>query len=213
MQRDLCRRPSQDVSPRCKSLGALSPRTRTFSTTTTSSAAVSTPVPCLCLDLDAISSEDSDAKPDDALPASLITVISVSSSDSGLDSSEFHSPAGSLSAPGSPTSSGTLVCVVESPSHYPTPDEPVMLSAASSVLISPNRCREDCVSVTAEVYPVFEVSPDTTVSSFIAYSLVASSCPGAFSSRGSDLLGWLGSHASVAPSAGRNGACAGVSSR
>ena len=89
-------------------------------------------------------------------------MISVDSSDSDLDSSEVHSSTCSLSVPGSPTSSGASICVVESPSHYPTPDEPVMLSAVSSVLISPNRFREDCVSVTAEVYPVFEVSPDTT---------------------------------------------------
>ena len=211
--RDLCRRTSQDVSPRCKSRRALSPRTKTISTTTTSSAAVSTPVPhlclcggrpplppidlrlpdfadkdfipsrlqsiwvatqeypaspvspasqSLCLGLDAISSEDSDVKLGDALSASPITVISVSSSDSDPDSSEVHSSAGSPSVPGPPTSSGASVCVVESPSHYPTPDEPVMLSAASSVLISPKRFREDYVSVTAEVYPVFEMSPDTT---------------------------------------------------
>ena len=112
----------------------------------------------LCLDLDAISSEDSDAKPGDALSASPILVISVYSSESDPDSSDVHSSAGSPSVPGSPTS----VCVVESPSHYPTPDEPVALSAVSSMLISPNRVREDCVSVTAEVYLVFEVSPDTT---------------------------------------------------
>ena len=39
-----------------------------------------------------------------------------------------------------------------------------MLSVVSSMLISSNRVREDCVSVTAEVYPVFEASPDTTES-------------------------------------------------
>ena len=115
-----------------------------------------------CLDLDAISEEDSDAKSGNALHASPITVISVDSSNSDPDSSEDNSSTGSSSVPGSPTSSGTLVCVVVSPSHYLTPDEPVVLSAASSVLISLNRVREDCVSVTAEVYPVFEVSPDTT---------------------------------------------------
>ena len=164
LQRDLCRRTSQEVSPRCKSCRALSPRTNTISTTTTSSAAVSTPVPrlclcggvplppidlrlpdfadkdfipsrlqsmwvatqeypaspvslasqSLCLDLDAISSEDSDAKPGDALCASPITVISVYSSDSDPDSSEVHSSAGSPSVPSSPTSSGASVCVVES---------------------------------------------------------------------------------------------------
>ena len=213
LQRDLCRRLSGDVSPRCKSLRALSPRTKTFSTTTTSSAAVSTSIPqlCLCgrrppllpidlllpkfadkdyiqarlesmwvatqeypaspihlasqspcLDLDAISSEDSDVKPGDALSASPITVISVDSSNGDPDSSEDHSSTGSSSLPGSHTSSSTSDCVVVSPSHYPTPEEPDVLSAESSVLISPNRVREDCTSVTAEVYPVFEVSPDTT---------------------------------------------------
>ena len=188
---DLCRQKSGDVSRRCKSRRALSPRTKTFSITTTSSAAVSTSVPrlCLCgggggcpprspidllqpkfadkdfipsrfqsmwvatqeypaspvvsasqspcLDMDAISSEDSDAKSGDALSASPMTVISVDSSNSDPDSSEDHSSTGSLYVPSSPTSSGTSGCVVMSPSHYPTPDEPVVLSAASSVLISP----------------------------------------------------------------------------
>ena len=82
----------------------------------------------LCLDLDAISYGDSDAKPGDALRASPITVISVYSSDSDPDSSEVQSSAGSPSVPGSPTSSVASVCVVESPSHYPTLDEPVELS-------------------------------------------------------------------------------------
>ena len=50
--------------------------------------------------------------------------------------------------------------VVESPSQYPAPAEPVELSAVSSVLISPNQVREDCSSV-LDVYPVYEVSPDT----------------------------------------------------
>ena len=77
----------------------------------------------LCLDLDAISSEDSEAKSGDALRASPITVISVCDSDP--DSLDVHSFAGSPSVPGSPTSSGASVCVVESPLHYPTLDEPV----------------------------------------------------------------------------------------
>ena len=51
--------------------------------------------------------------------------------------------------------------VVESPSHYPAPAEPVELSAVFSVLISPNRVRENCSSVSLDVYPVYEVSPDT----------------------------------------------------
>ena len=50
----------------------------------------------------------------------------------------------------------------ESPSHYSTPAAPVELSTASSVLISPNRVREDCSSGSLDVYPVFEVFPDTT---------------------------------------------------
>ena len=37
-----------------------------------------------------------------------------------------------------------------------------MLSAVSSVQISPNRVQEDCSSVTLDVYPVYEVSPNTT---------------------------------------------------
>ena len=91
-----------------------------------------------------------------------ITVISVDSSNGDPDSSEDHSSTGSSPVPGSPTSSSTSGCVVVSPSHYPTPEEPVVLLAASSVLIYPNRVREDCFLVTAEVYLVFEVSPDTT---------------------------------------------------
>ena len=50
---------------------------------------------------------------------------------------------------------------MESPSHYLAPADPVVLSAVSSVLISPNRVREDCSSVTLDVYPVYEVSLDT----------------------------------------------------
>ena len=80
----------------------------------------------------------------------------------GPDLSEDDSSTGSSSEPSSPSSSSTSGCVVVSPSHYPTPEEPDVSSAASSLLISPNRVREDCVSVTAEVYPVFEVSPDNT---------------------------------------------------
>ena len=83
------------------------------------------------------------------------------SSNEDPDLSEDDSSTGSSSVASSPSSSSTSGCVVVSPSHYPTPEEPVVSSAASSVLISPNRVREDCVSVTAEVYPVFEVSPDT----------------------------------------------------
>ena len=103
----------------------------------------------LCLDLDAISSGDSEVGAGSALRASPVAVILVHSSDSDPDSSDERSLSVS-------------VFVVESPSHYTTPDEPVMLSATSSVLISPNRVLEDCVSVTLDAYPVFEVSPDTT---------------------------------------------------
>ena len=61
----------------------------------------------------------------------------------------------------SPVPTNVSVCVVESPSHYPSPTDPVVLSAVSSMLISPNRVWEDCSSVTLDVYPVYEVSPDT----------------------------------------------------
>ena len=43
--------------------------------------------------------------------------------------------------------------VLESPSHYPTPAAPVELSTVSSVLISPNRVREDCSSGSLDAYP------------------------------------------------------------
>ena len=65
--------------------------------------------------------------------------------------------------------------MVESPSHYGAPDVPVdvpalldtvacmsQVSAFSSVLLSPNRVREDCTSMTADVFPIYQVSPDTT---------------------------------------------------
>ena len=51
--------------------------------------------------------------------------------------------------------SSVSVHVVESPAQA----EPVVLSAVSSVLISPNRVWEDCYSVSLDVYPVYEVSP------------------------------------------------------
>ena len=62
-------------------------------------------------------------------------------------------------SPGSTSISG---CVVESPSHYPAPADPVDSSAVSSVLISPKWFRDDCSSVTLEEYLVYEVSPNTT---------------------------------------------------
>ena len=68
----------------------------------------------------------------------------------------------------------TLI-MVESPSHYGAPDVPVdvpalfdtvacmsQVSAFSSVLLSPNRVREDCTPMTADVFPIYQVSPDTT---------------------------------------------------
>ena len=65
--------------------------------------------------------------------------------------------------------------MVESPSHYAAPDVPVavstlvdsvaqmsQISALSSVQFSPNRVRADCSSETADVFPVYQVSPDNT---------------------------------------------------
>ena len=72
-----------------------------------------------------------------------LTVISVHSSDTEPDSSEegcLFNVRCELVLP-SPTAvpEGAL----ESPSHYSIPTAPVELSAVSSVLISPNRVRED----------------------------------------------------------------------
>ena len=99
-------------------------------------------------------------------PVSMIdeepAVISVYSSDSDPDLSEELCQFRPLNGPLSPVPSDVSLGVVESPSHYPTPAEPVVLSAVSSVQISPNRVREDCSSVTLDVYPVYEVSTNTT---------------------------------------------------
>ena len=121
------------------------------------------------LDLDAISSGDSEASNSGAPRASPvfivdqeIAVISVHSNDSDPDSSDEGCLSDSPSEPVSPIPTSVSVHVVESPSHSPAPAEPVVLSAVSSVLISPNRVREDCCSVSLDVYPVYEVSPDTT---------------------------------------------------
>ena len=64
--------------------------------------------------------------------------------------------------------------VAESPSHYGAPDVPMAIlalfdtvacmsqvSALSSVLLSPNRVSEDCTSMTANVFPIYQVSLDT----------------------------------------------------
>ena len=123
----------------------------------------------VCLDLDAISSgelEVSTGGPPGVSPVVMsdqeLTVISVHSSDTHPDSSEEGCLSDSLSEPVSPIPADVPGQVVESPSHYPALAEPVELSAVSSVLISPNRDREDCSSVSLDVYPVYEVSPDTT---------------------------------------------------
>ena len=122
----------------------------------------------MCLDLDAISSGDSELG-SSALRASPvlivdqeIAVISVHSSDSDPDSSDEHCQFQSLSEPVSPVPASISFHVVESPSHYQAPAEHIVLSAVSSVLISPNRVQEDCSSTTLDVYPVYEVSQDTT---------------------------------------------------
>ena len=65
--------------------------------------------------------------------------------------------------------------VFEFPSHYPIPAAPVELSAVSSVLLSPNRVRENYSSGSLDTYPVFEVSPDTT-------GLVQATVPGGHAS-------------------------------
>ena len=91
-----------------------------------------------------------------------LTVISVHSSDTDPDSSDEGCLSDTQSEPVSPIPTSISSHGVESPSHYPAPAEPVELLAISSVLISPNRVREDCSSVSLDVYLVYEVSPDTT---------------------------------------------------
>ena len=77
------------------------------------------------------------------IPVSMVdlelAVISVHSSDSDPDPSDELCQFRSLNEPLSPVHAGVSLCVVESPSHYL--DEPVVLSALSSVHISPNRVR------------------------------------------------------------------------
>ena len=122
----------------------------------------------MCLDLDAISSGDSEVSTGGARDVSPVvisdqelTVISVHSSDTDSDSSQEGCLSDSLREPVSPIPTHIPGQVVESPSHYPALAEPVELSAVSSVLIYPNRVREDCSSVSLDAYPVNEVSPDT----------------------------------------------------
>ena len=123
----------------------------------------------MCFDMDAILSGDSEVGGSNALRASPvlifnqdIAVISMHSSDSDPDSSDECCMSDSPIEPVLPVPTSISVHVVESPSHYPAPAEPVVLLAASSMLISPNLIREDCSSVTLDVYQVYEVSLDTT---------------------------------------------------
>ena len=116
----------------------------------------------LCLDLDAILSGDSEVGASSDLHAHPVLVISMYSSDSDPDAVDDNFPSCPPSETGSPASASVSGCVVESPLHYVTPSEPVVLSAVSSIMISPNRVREDCMLVTRDTDPVFEVSPDTT---------------------------------------------------
>ena len=62
----------------------------------------------------------------------------------------------------SPVSSNISMSVVESPSHYPVPTEPVVLSAVSSTPVSLSRVREERSSGTLDMFPVYEASPDTS---------------------------------------------------
>ena len=119
----------------------------------------------MCLDLDAISSGDSGSG-SSALHAGLVSIVDHRSCWSGVDSDsdqdswdercQSQSPIALLSR----VSASISFLVVESPSYYQAPAEPIVLSAVSSILISPNR--EDCSSMTLDAYPVYEVSPDTT---------------------------------------------------
>ena len=110
----------------------------------------------VCLDLDAISSGDSEVGASGALRASPVLMIFVYSSDSDPDSSDDDFLSCPLSETGSSASTSFSVCVVESPPHYATLSEPIVLAYVSSVMISPNRVREDGVSVTRDTYLVPE---------------------------------------------------------
>ena len=67
-----------------------------------------------------------------------------------------------LHAPMSPVSSNISIGAVESPSHYPATAEPVVLSAVSSTQVSPSQVWEERSSVTLDVFPVYEESPDSS---------------------------------------------------
>ena len=73
-----------------------------------------------------------------------LTIISEHSSDTYPDSSDEGCLSDSQSEPASPILTNVSGHVVESLSHYPALAETVELLAVSSVLISPNRVREDC---------------------------------------------------------------------
>ena len=119
------------------------------------------------LDRDAISSGDSRSS-DSALRASPVSkvdtesaVMPTHSSVSDHDLVDELCQLQPLYVP-APVSASVSVGVVESPSHYPVPAEPVVLYAVSSAQVSPNRVREERASVTLDVFPVYEVSPDTS---------------------------------------------------
>ena len=157
----------------------------------------------VCLDLDAISSGDLEVSNSGAPCVSPVvvidqefTIISAHSSDTDPDSSDEGYLSDSQSVTVSPIPTKVSGHVVESPSHYPAPAETVELSAVSSVLISPSRVREDCSSVSLDVYPVYEVSPDTMGcvpstaprGTYIVHSLVASVGSGVSPSSGGGVL-------------------------
>ena len=161
-----------------------------------------------CLDLDAISLKESDAKSGGALNVSPITVISVTRIRTCLR----MIPRPVLRLHPVPLLHSTPGCVVVSPSHYPTPEEPVVSSAASSVISHPclGRLRFGDfrgVSGFRDVSGYYGICAD--VSSWVAYGLFASSGSDVFSSGRSTFLGWFGCRVSVAPCARWYGACAG----
>ena len=63
----------------------------------------------------------------------------------------------------SPVPPNASMGVMESPSRYPAPAVPVVLSAVSSEQVSPGRDREVSSSVTLDVFPVYENSLDTSI--------------------------------------------------
>ena len=115
-----------------------------------------------CVDLDAFSSECSKSSVDSG---------NNNKTDLSLQLSRFQP----LNHPHSPVDfSSDSQDVVESPSHYEAPAVPVnisaliesvvqqsQISALSSVQLFPNRMREDYSYATMDVFPVFQVSPET----------------------------------------------------